>query len=368
LSPLRILFVLEYYAPHVGGVEVLFQTLAERMAGDGHTVTVFTQALPGRPSREILNGVEIRRVSFPSPRRFWFTFASFPKLFPLAQNADLIHASTYAGTFSAAVTGWVTGRPVVLSVHEVWMDLWRRAPFIPAWQKWMGPLQERLLLSLPYRAYVTESRATLEALQRHLPGGGPFACVPAAVAVPPSLKWAKAAPGRPFTFIYFGRPGHWRGLDVLLEGFALLASQNPEARLDLILAREPAREYAAILETIKKLDLGSRIRLEDPLPREKLFTRILEADAAVFPSLSEGFGLAAAEACALGIPVAASTAGSLPEVVSGKCLFFPPGDPHALSLSLSRAVDGRWEHREPRTFTLRKSVDGWYEIYRRMIA
>jgi D-inositol-3-phosphate glycosyltransferase len=367
VNPLRILFVLEYYAPHVGGVEVLFQSVAEQMARDGHRVTVFTQRLKGSPPEEILNGVRVLRTPLPRPRRLAFTFASFPRIYSLAREADLIHASTYAGTFSAAVAGWLSGKPVVLSVHEVWMDLWNRVPFVPFWQRWTAPLQENLLLNLPYRVYVTESQATLEALKRHLPGAGPVIHVPAAVRVPEGRRWAKESPGRPFTFIYFGRPGHWRGLDVLLKGFARLAGAGAGVRLDLILSREPSKEYHAILDLVRDLGVGDRVRVEDPLPRESLFARILEADAAVFPSLSEGFGLAAAEACALGIPVAASTAGSLPEVVSGRCLFFPPGDPGALTLALKQAVEGRWEWREPRSFPIEDCVRGLYQVYQKIL-
>jgi glycosyltransferase involved in cell wall biosynthesis len=55
-------------------------------------------------------------------------------------------------------------------------------------------------------------------------------------------------------------------------------------------------------------------------------------DIVVVPSLSEAFGLVAAEASALGKPVVASGVGGLREVVvhgvSG--LFVPPGDPTAL--------------------------------------
>ena len=367
-APLRLLFVLEYYAPHIGGAERLFQSVAERLAAGGHRVTVLTRRLPGTAAREEMSGVRVVRASVPPPRRLWFTFGLFPLICRLARDADLIHASTYAGTFSAAVAGWLTQTPVVLTVHELWMDLWRRVPFVPFWQRWTGPLQERLLIQLPYRAFVAVSDATRRSLEHYFAGLHPIYVVPAAVDVPADLHW----PGNPMegarSFVYFGRPGHWRGLDVLLRGFALFLRGGGEARLDLILSREPRREYGAVLGLRRKLGLDDRVRVLDSMPREALLAHLLSSDAAVFPSLSEGFGLAAGEACALGIPVLASTAGSLPEVVSGRHRLFPSGDARALADALGEAARGKWDWSEPKTFAVEETCARLCEIYRRIRA
>ena len=50
------------------------------------------------------------------------------------------------------------------------------------------------------------------------------------------------------------------------------------------------------------------------------------ADAFVFPSLYEGFGLPVLEAMARGVPVACSNASSLPEVAGDAALLFDPRD------------------------------------------
>jgi len=74
--------------------------------------------------------------------------------------------------------------------------------------------------------------------------------------------------------------------------------------------------------------------------REALFAG---ARTVVLPSLDEGFGLPALEAMAAGIPVVASTAGALPEVVGDAAVLFDPTDPDALAYALSRlATDDAW--------------------------
>jgi glycosyltransferase involved in cell wall biosynthesis len=63
----------------------------------------------------------------------------------------------------------------------------------------------------------------------------------------------------------------------------------------------------------------------------------------VLPSLDEGFGLPALEAMSAGIPVVASNAGALPEVVGDAAVLFNPTDADALAYALARlASDDGW--------------------------
>ena len=62
------------------------------------------------------------------------------------------------------------------------------------------------------------------------------------------------------------------------------------------------------------------------------------AEAFVFLSLYEGFGLPPLEAMACGVPVVASNAGSLPEVVGEAALQVPPTDEDAVEQALSAVL------------------------------
>ena len=61
----------------------------------------------------------------------------------------------------------------------------------------------------------------------------------------------------------------------------------------------------------------------------------------VMPSLAEGFGLAAAEAAACGVPVIATDTSSLPEIVRHRVtgLLVPPGDPVTLAAGMKTLLD-----------------------------
>ncbi len=64
------------------------------------------------------------------------------------------------------------------------------------------------------------------------------------------------------------------------------------------------------------------------------------ADAFVFPSLYEGFGLPVLEAMARGVPVATSDRASLPEVAGDAALVFDPEDPRAIRAAIERLLSG----------------------------
>jgi glycosyltransferase involved in cell wall biosynthesis len=68
--------------------------------------------------------------------------------------------------------------------------------------------------------------------------------------------------------------------------------------------------------------------------------RALLAGAAVFayPSLYEGFGLPPLEAMSMGVPVVATTAGSVPDLVGDSAVLVAPGDPDALAGALARVL------------------------------
>ncbi|HUY90162.1 MAG TPA: glycosyltransferase family 4 protein [Pirellulales bacterium] len=60
--PLRIAICLAHFHPAVGGAERQMFQLAQRWAHSGHEPVVFTRRMPDLPRREVIEGVEIRRV------------------------------------------------------------------------------------------------------------------------------------------------------------------------------------------------------------------------------------------------------------------------------------------------------------------
>ena len=71
---MKILFVLEYYEPHIGGVETLFKSLAHQLVQKGHEITVVTNRYDAKLSaHEVIDGVEVYRYRFYN--RYLFTLS-----------------------------------------------------------------------------------------------------------------------------------------------------------------------------------------------------------------------------------------------------------------------------------------------------
>jgi glycosyltransferase involved in cell wall biosynthesis len=76
------------------------------------------------------------------------------------------------------------------------------------------------------------------------------------------------------------------------------------------------------------------------VPDEDLPAIYAGAQALVFPSLYEGFGLPVLEAMACGTPVAASNASSIPEIGADAALYFDPQDEEAMTATVRRILTG----------------------------
>jgi glycosyltransferase involved in cell wall biosynthesis len=84
--------------------------------------------------------------------------------------------------------------------------------------------------------------------------------------------------------------------------------------------------------------VADRVRVLGPVSDAERLALLAGAEVQVMPSRFEGFGMAAAEAMAAGVPLVASTAGSLPEIVADGGVLVPPDDPAALAAAVARLL------------------------------
>lgn len=92
-----------------------------------------------------------------------------------------------------------------------------------------------------------------------------------------------------------------------------------------------------------------------------------------YPSLDEGFGLPPLEAMSVGVPVVATRAGGIPEVVGDAALLVDVGDAAGMAEALRAATADERErarlvaagrHREA-TFTWARTAAGLAQLWRR---
>jgi glycosyltransferase involved in cell wall biosynthesis len=123
-----------------------------------------------------------------------------------------------------------------------------------------------------------------------------------------------------------------KGLHILLE--ALHQADDPRLHLTIVGDDRIDPAYTRRLRRLlTRWALTSRVRFTGTVPWETMADFYTAADIFVFPSLSEGFGIVLAEAMSFGLPVIATSADAIPELVhhGANGLLVPPQDPGALA-------------------------------------
>lgn len=102
-------------------------------------------------------------------------------------------------------------------------------------------------------------------------------------------------------------------------------------------AATTASDVAAMGRAAERFGVPDLVHLTPRLDPDELATLEAGATGFVFPSLSEGTGLAVMEALAMGVPVVASRTGPLPEIVAKAGIIVEPRDPARLAAAM-RAI------------------------------
>jgi glycosyltransferase involved in cell wall biosynthesis len=129
-----------------------------------------------------------------------------------------------------------------------------------------------------------------------------------------------------------------KNLGTLVSAFASVRLVSGRLPRLVIAGRTLASEAAALRARTRELGLGERVVLPGFVSDDVLAALYTGAQAAVVPSLTEGFGLPAVEAAACGSPVILSDIPAHRETIGDAGLFFRPTDADALQRLLERVI------------------------------
>jgi glycosyltransferase involved in cell wall biosynthesis len=131
-----------------------------------------------------------------------------------------------------------------------------------------------------------------------------------------------------------------KGQEWLLRALPLVLARFPRARCVFTSDGPDRRPMEALAAN---LGVRGQVDFEGGTTTSRLFDLMSDSDVFVFPSLSEGFGLAILEAWASGIPVVASRVGAIPEIIEHERtgLLVPPRDPGALANAIIAVLSDR---------------------------
>ncbi len=302
----------------------IYRRLAERL----ELITIATGAYPGSADT-VIDGVRYIRLGAREP--YYWSRATY---------AFLAGRLLARGDYDVAIFDFSTyvplripsDRPVGITVHHV--------TGISARERW-GTVLGRIVAyqerkRLRQARYFSATSATTHEQLRAIVGDD--AVVHRIGAGVPDSLFGLAHRDAGY-LLYFGRLD-WiqKGLDTLLEAAAILIGDRPGLRLKIA---GRGRDADRVAQRAKALGIARNVEylgaVTEP-EREALFTG---ASLLLMPSRFEGFGMVAAEAMAAGVPVVASNADSLPEVVDAPSggVLVDPGDAHGLAEATSRLLD-----------------------------
>jgi len=289
--------------------------MALKFICEGHEVRVATSSSGGVSGNKNYKKIEI--YYYPWKGFFGHPVPSNTDLQEHVRWADLVHTATYTAAPVAMRAAKVGGKPCYITVYEClgrkwfWIENPIKAMGFFAFEYWV--------LHKGYDKYIAISKATKRDL---LASGIDSSKV---MVIYPELEKTKTI-GKAIEgdyYLYFGRPGKTKGIFVLLKAIIqYIGKLGGKSKFLIVLASDPPKERARFVSAIKGAGLGNQVSVIPSMTREDLQKTILRAKAVIVPSITEGFGYSAVEACELGKKVIVSDAGSLPEVVFGKVLFF----------------------------------------------
>ncbi len=361
---MKILFVLENHYPNIGGVETLFKNLTEALVQQEIEVTVITNQYDRSLKRkENINGVDIIRLPFIN--RYLFTFLAFIPLISYARKYDLIHTTSYNAGVPAYIAGLLTRTKTIITFHEVWDKLWFRLPYSNKISLTLFYLFEKFLLCLPFAHYIAVSESTKTSLIDAGIKENKITRIYNGIDYSQFLNTQSIdKKPKPYTFIYFGRLGISKGINLLLTAVDKLSHSNSQFSVNLVIPKTPKAFYKTIIKEIDELDIKDHIKIYSHLPYTELQQLIRSSDAAIIPSYSEGFCFSAVEAMALDIPIIHSGQGALSEVVSGPQLRMEKMNAESLKLCMEKAITGNWDIRPKKEFPLSDSVEAYLDFYK----
>ncbi len=174
-----------------------------------------------------------------------------------------------------------------------------------------------------------------------------------------AFRAAKGLPER--FFFYLGTLEPRKNLPVLLRAYASLPEADRQA-VHLVLGGAAGWMAGDIPQLVDQLGIGRSVHPVGYLPDAELVYWYNCAEAFVYPSIFEGWGLPVLEAMACGVPPLVSNASSLPEAAGDVGALLPPNDQSAWREALARAIhDPTWRAEQGERAQVRAQQFTWLQ-------
>lgn len=370
---LRILHVVPFFPPHLGGMEQRTFELACEQARRGHDITVLTSAEPGLPASEDTGeGFRIERVPIFSPAR---TLPLLPTLgtrlrrlpTPAVWQVGVSHAFFVEQVALAARS---RGQAFIAQMHIDPQRTTRLGVFLGPYKRaLLGPaLRAARAVVSPTKGYsqrVAGVYGLSEDKVQVIPPGNRFE-----VPIPRDLRAGDAE----LRLLTVGRLAPEKNLELMLRAMRQMTADRefPEVSLTVV---GDGPSQASLSRAVAEMGLGSRVHLAGRLDGPDLEAAYRQADVFLMTSSEESFGCVIPEAMAHGLPVIVPDIDGPRDIVTdGVSGLIVGHDASQIAAAVGRVAREPDLHRRlvaggeeliPR-YAWRAVADRWEDLYRRV--
>ncbi len=368
---MKVAIILPHFYPYVGGGELMFYEVARRLAELGHEVRVVARNVGEEYLGEKdIDGMHIRYCAWKSA--FGHPLPRVSDIEDVIEWCDVVHTSIFTTAPIVSKLARKYKKPSLLTVYEVrgfkWFmtDVFYRACVYFA--------VEQFCTRQPFDMYHAISDATKRDFLKYC-GKKKIERVYLASDLKDEPDDDAFSLERYFgirnkkVFLYYGRPGRTKGVMIYEKAIALLKKRGllpDDVRFCFLLGAEPEKPRKEFLKAVLRDGLKGSVKVRGSVSRKELKSAIKQADCVVVPSITEGFGFSALEACECHTPLIYSNGGSLPEVVSGRCIAFKNTDAADLAEKLEKVIrygDKAFDRMEEKSFTVQKMTEDILRLY-----
>jgi len=369
---MKIALILPHFYPYVGGGEKMFYDLAKGLIDKGYEVKVVARNVGEEYCGEkTVHGIPVKYCKWKS--MFGHPLPKTKDLEDAIKWCDIVHTSIFTTSPVVSRLAKKYKKPSVLTVYEARGNKWYwcENPIIATGFY----MFEQYTIRKKFDIYHAISDATKSDVEK-------FCKLKNVKRVYLANEMKNGAYSEDFSLrkyfgleetdkvaLYYGRPGKTKGIQVYEKAIEELNRRkmlDGRVKLCFILGKEPENLRAKFVGFVKKRKLDKSVIIKPSVERSQLSACIAQADVVVVPSLTEGFGFSALEACQIGTPLIYSDGGSLPEVAYGRCKSFKNNNYNDLADVLEEFIKvgtDNFSILPEKTFTYDEMFNGITEIY-----
>lgn len=316
----------DWLNPLSGGAEIHLHETFRRIAAWGHEVTLFCSGFDGAPEEEVVDGIRIIRHGSRNLFNFLVPFYYLRKL--RHQSYDVIVDDLNKIPFYTPL--YVRKPLVAISHHFFGSSIFRETWFLPGAYVYLS--EKMVDFFYKKTPFLVVSKSTLDEFVSRGFSRKNFTL--AMNAIDHSRLKPTGVPKTPQPSVgYFGRLKKYKSVDHVVQAFAKVRQQMPDASLTII----GRGDFQPELERVaKELGVDDATHFTGFVSEEEKLRLLQELWVVVNPSMKEGWGIVNVEANACGTPAIAADSPGLRDSVIDKETgeLYPYGDISALAEQL----------------------------------